>query len=337
MAFTLEAHRFDPAAISAEARAFNAELSRLTASTPKWYEIGAENYRQLRAKGLASFPPPTPLPSGITFEMPSRDAGRSIPCRVLKPQGQARAVLMHIHGGGWVLGSESMQDPKLKRLVDEHGIVCVSVGYRLAPEHPFPAGPRDCFDAAEWLVRNAEHQFGCALGFIGGESAGAHLTALTALHLLQHADDVYSSFNLKGLLLHYGCYSMRWLPSVYSFAKREPHLLLSLDIMREFRSAFLGKDVGDEALDDPSISPLYADLPSLRGRLPAALFTCGSEDYLLDDTLFMSARWLAAGGETSVTIVNGAPHGYDMFDRLESGTAEGNAAVDGFLEDKLRV
>jgi acetyl esterase/lipase len=244
---------------------------------------------------------------------------------------------MHIHGGGWVLGSEKGQDDKLQRLADTHSLVCVSVGYRLAPEHPFPAGPEDCFDVAEWMVRHAAETWGAPLAFMGGESAGGHLTALTTLHLLQHSDPVYSGHRLRGLILHYGCFSIRWLPSVYSFAKREPHLVLSLESMAEFRNAFLGKDWTQEMLDDPSVSPLYAELHSLWGRLPPALFTCGTEDYLLDDTLFMSARWLAAGGETKVAIVKGAAHGYTTFDpSIEgSGSLEGDQVTDRFFEEKL--
>ncbi|KAK2608582.1 hypothetical protein QQS21_002929 [Conoideocrella luteorostrata] len=339
MSFTIQASSFDPALISPESRAFNSKLSSITASQPKWFEIGAEKYRKLRAEGGTALPAPTLLPSATPFEIPSRDANRKIPCRVFKPQNGhiSRALFMHIHGGGWVLGSESSQDVQLQRLADTHSIVCISVGYRLAPEHPFPAGPEDCFDAAEWLVTNAVGQSQAPLAFMGGESAGGHLTMLTALHLLQHQGATFSEFRFRGLLLHYGCYSLRWLPSVYSFAKREPHLVLSLDTMTAFQNAFLGKDVTQDMLDDPKISPLYADLPSLRHKLPAALFTCGTEDYLLDDTLFMASRWIAAGGETSLAIVNGAAHGYTAFEPSVKGSCaeEGERLTDKFFEEHL--
>lgn len=98
---------------------------------------------------------------------------------------------MHIHGGGWVLGDEIgyfihqtgsfllilqltgmvpySQDALLKYYADTANLVSISVGYRLAPEHPFPAGPEDCYDAVEWLVDNAEKEFGAPLKFISGE------------------------------------------------------------------------------------------------------------------------------------------------------------------------
>ena len=94
---------------------------------------------------------------------------------------------MHIHGGGWTLMSEkecdfyhlnlrevrtltsNSQDPFLKTIANSANVAIVSIGYRLAPEHPFPQGPEDCYDAAEWLIDNAEFQFGAPVIFAGGE------------------------------------------------------------------------------------------------------------------------------------------------------------------------
>jgi acetyl esterase/lipase len=288
----------------------------------------------MRAAGETPFPKFRFLASAEDFAVPSREAGRTIPCRVLRPQtGTVKAVFLHIHGGGWVLQDEKSQDPTLQDIANSTGCLVLSVGYRLAPEHPFPAGPDDCYDVAEWLVENAAPTFGAPLAFVGGESAGGHLSMLVALHLLQTPK--YADFRFRGLLLHYGCYSMVWTPRVYNFHKPGP-LILDRDLMDHFAEAFL-PGMTEEEKKHPSVSPLYADLEALRGRLPPALFTCGTEDCLLDDTLFMSTKWLVAGGEAVVKIMPGAPHGYIMFPREVKGSRadEGLNAVEEFVRSKL--
>ena len=89
-----------------------------------------------------------------------------------------------------------------------------------------------------------------------------------------------------------------------------------------------------EEKKNPTVSPLYADLMGL--KLPSALFTCGTEDCLLDDTMFMSTKWMMAGGEAIVKIVPGGAHGYIMFDRGLDETAEdGMATVEAYLLRQL--
>jgi acetyl esterase/lipase len=336
--FSVDGRDFDPAVISNESRTFNANLQLITSKLPKWYEIGAAEYRRLRSEGNTALPGLTLLPNATDLSVPSCEPNRTIPCRVLKPQHDqpVKAVFMHIHSGGWCLSNEKSQDQMLQEIADTHGVVCLSVGYRLAPENPFPAGPHDCFDVAEWLVENAESALQAPLAFVGGDSAGAHLSMLVALHLLQHTDARFSEFRFRGMILHYGCYSLRWTPGVYSFARRVPSLVLDLDTMGAFRDAFI-PGWSQETLENPDVSPLYADLASLRGKLPPALFTCGTEDYLLDDTLYMSMRWLAAGGSVDVKLIPGAPHGFISFPRttVGSGAAEGRQAADDFFRKHL--
>ncbi|KFH46074.1 Acetyl esterase-like protein [Hapsidospora chrysogenum ATCC 11550] len=337
---TLDPAAFDPANVPEATRAFDRNLrAQCAKDTTKWWHIGAPEYRRLRKTGGTSRPAPTYLDSATSFTVPSREAGRTIPCRLLRPQNgkPVRGVFMHIHGGGFVLSDEMAQDQRLQDTADEHGLVCVSVGYRLAPENPFPAGPEDCYDAAEWLILHAQDKYGPPLRFIGGESAGAHLSLVTALHLLQHADPRFADFRLAGLVLHYGCFTFNLAPSARHMDTHQPNLLLTLEDIHHFRDAFLGPDWTQETLVRPDVSPLYADLEALRGRLPAALFTCGTMDCLIDDTLFMSARWVAAGGEAVVEIVPGAQHAYSTVPaHVEgSGAARGLAAFDKFVGERI--
>jgi acetyl esterase/lipase len=288
----------------------------------------------MRAAGETPLPAATYLESAEDFTVPSRESGRGIPCRILKPQNgnPVKAVFMHIHGGGWVLQDEKSQDPALQSIADATSLLCISIGYRLAPEHPFPAGPEDCYDAAEWLVDNAEKRFGAPLSFVGGESAGGHLSALVAIHLLQSPKNEYSSFAFKGLLLHFGCYDLTFTPHAYNFRKPVP-LVLDLDLMIHYVEVFL-PGMSEEDKKHPSVSPIYANLYGL--KLPPALFTSGTEDCLLDDTVFMSSKWMMAGGETIVKIIPGGAHGYIMFpESSHKAPAEGMEAVRQFIRAML--
>jgi acetyl esterase/lipase len=337
---SLDPALFDPAAVPEDTKAFYKGVLDTAAKVPKIWDVGIDEYRRLRASGQTPWPIPQPLPSAAQLAMPTRDAGRTLPCHVLRPQGDgkpATAVFLHLHGGGWALGSEIAADEQLQRLADEHGLVCVSVGYRLTPEHPFPAGIDDACDAAEWLAANAEAELGAPLGFVGGESAGAHLSALAALHLLKHPEPRFSGVRLRGLVLHYGCYTLIPTPSV---ALMERHTPEGLTLLKRHTDVFVDMAMpgaSREAKLDPKVSPLYADLEALRGRLPPALFTVGTKDCLLDDTLFMSARWAAAGGETLLEVVPGGHHGYSLMPTSikGSGAAQGQAAVDKFIAERL--
>jgi acetyl esterase/lipase len=76
--------------------------------------------------------------------------------------------MLHIHGGGYSVFSSAFQDPLLAHIADTSRLAVVSVEYRLAPEHPFPQGPEDCYDVAEWLAANSMLHYGAELSFIAG-------------------------------------------------------------------------------------------------------------------------------------------------------------------------
>lgn len=113
-------------------------------------------------------------------------------------------------------------------MADECDLAVVSVGYRLAPEDPFPAGNEDCVDAAEWLIDNSAEEYGCELAFMGGDSAGAHLSVLTAFEVAK----TRSAFQWKGLVLNFGAYDLAgFLPQVRHF---DLPLVLDGDIMEKY-------------------------------------------------------------------------------------------------------
>ncbi len=289
---------FRPEMIAEDTAKLNEAMVALMTPLPEWWTIGAETTREARRQGRGPFPAPVLSPRARTIVITGHE-GNDIALRVIAPD-QPRGVYLHIHGGGWVLGASNQQDPMLESIADSTGLAVVSVEYRLAPEHPYPAGPDDCEAAASWLVANARTEFGCEAMTIGGESAGGHLAAVTLLRMR----DRYGYTGFRGANLVYGAFDLSMTPSQRAFGNRR--LVLRTIDMQQFYNAFL-PTVTDRRV--PDISPLYADL---KGLCPA-LFSVGTQDALLDDTLFMHARWIAAGNEAELAIYPGGPHGFTLF------------------------
>lgn len=310
---------FGEAAIAPETAALNRQLVEMLTGQPDWWVVGAEHARAARRRGEGAFPAPVMSDRARTITIPGPD-GTHLPLRIIEPASKPRGVYLHLHGGGWVLGGADMQDPMLERIADNTGQVVVAVEYRLAPEHPYPAGPDDCEAAAAWLVRNARREFGTDALTVGGESAGGHLTAVTVLRMR----DRYGYSGFRGANIVYGAFDLAMTPSQRQFGNTR--LVLRTIDMQQFYNAFL-PTVTDRRV--PDISPLYADLHNLC----PALFSVGTRDALVDDTLFMHARWVAAGNEAELAVYPGGAHGFTLFpnDLARAATAR----MDGFLNRVL--
>jgi acetyl esterase/lipase len=304
----------DPHAISASTHAVNAVLAQtLAAMTPP---DGLPAMREAYARGDLGLPasPKSQRARTTTIDGPAGP----IALRIFVPD-EVRGVYLHVHGGGWIVGSNDTWDQQLEYFGREAGMVAVSLDYRLAPEHPAPAAIEDCVAVASWLIEHAEQAFGTSWLAIGGESAGSNLAALTLIRLR----DAGKAGAFKAASLLFGCFDLSLTPSVFR-AQGAP--FVSLDAMRQFTEAF----AGSEDLKSSSISPLYADLQDL----PPALFSVGSIDPLLDDSLFMHMRWQAAGNGAQLAIYPGGTHGFNSFDGELA--AAGNQGIAQFL-NAMRV
>ena len=215
--------------------------------------------------------------------------GRRVPVRIFGPsRGRVRGVYLDLPGGGFYLDTAARADVRNRELADRLDIAVVSVDYRLAPEHPWPAAPDDCEAVALWLLEHAATRFGSSRLAIGGNSAGATLAVVTLLRLRDRG--AVGSFT--GAALQFGTYDL----SAQTPAGRR--------IADEyFLQAYVGH-VKDRT--DPDISPVFGDL---RG-LPPTLLTVGSSDILLEDNLAMAARLSAAGNDTDLRVYPGSPHGF---------------------------
>ena len=302
---------FRPDAVDPETARFNAELEQMLASAPTLMELGVPKVRQLRREGHGPLAgsPPSPRAENLTVAAEGREVG----IRLIRPQGgEIRGAYLHIHGGAWCLGGADMQDPWLQLLADQLGIAALSVEYRLAPEHPFPAGPDDCEAAARWLLTAGADEFGTDRFAIGGESAGAHLAALTLLRLRDRPESTRAApTGFLGASLVYGAFDLTQTPSVRRWGPRP--LILSTPLIEWVTDRFVPPEqFPAERRRSAEVSPLHAQLDGM----PPALFTVGTEDPLVDDTLMMAACWVAAGNAADLAVFPGGIHAFNAFPEL---------------------
>ncbi|HZP30889.1 MAG TPA: alpha/beta hydrolase [Acidimicrobiia bacterium] len=285
----------------AEARAINAVIADVSPPLRLATREDIETIRRMEGDPegpFAAFVGSAVLPvEERTVPGPAGD----IPIRVACPD-TIDAVYVDIHGGAWIIGSAAMMDPENTRLAAACNVATVSIEYRLAPEHPWPAGADDCEAVVAWLLEHAAAEFGTDRLLIGGASAGATLSAITLLRVRDRLDAIE---RFAGANLVFGAYDISRTPSQ---RRREDTLIIDAETIRQVVPwVFQGVDA--EGLRDPGISALYADLHDL----PPALFTVGTDDPLLDDTLFMAARWEAAGNDAELIVCPESPHGFTMF------------------------
>lgn len=309
---------FLDSSVSEETAAFNATLLETMAALPDQWSFPPHVVREFREKGRGPFPLPPLSPRAETLEIPGIDSMISL--RIIRPEQKPRGVYMRIHGGGWTLGAPHHDDPRLETIADKNGLVAISVKYRLAPEQPYPAAPDDCEAVALWLVENAPALFGTSKLTIGGESAGAHLAVVTLLRLRdRHGITPFCAANLEA-----GCYDLTLTPSARRWGLDK--LVLNTRDITNFVECFVPDGV-DAAL--PDISVLNADLSGL----PPALFSVGTKDALLDDSLFMSARWEAAGNKADLALFPGGCHVFQSFP-LEI-SRQSRDRMDDFLQNAV--
>jgi acetyl esterase/lipase len=289
---------FDPRAIDPETLEIAARVEAALAQSTPAYETSVAQIRS-SANPSAQLSRPDP-PSARARSHDIAGPGGPLNLRIVAPSSAARGVYMYFHGGGWVRGSNDTHDAFLEHLADNHGLVAISVAYRLAPDHPYPAAPDDCEAAALWALDQGVREFGVDGLILAGDSAGGHLAAVTALRLRARGH----AARLRGLALAYGLYELTLTPSVQNWGDRL--LVLNTRAVTWCRDQFAPRP---ETWVTPDVSPLRARLDGL----PPALFAIGTLDPLLDDTLFMHARWEAAGNRSQLEVLPGAIHGFKGF------------------------
>ena len=225
------------------------------------------------------------LPSGRAF-------------RAYTPTDQAQSMFLYLHGGGWVVGNLDMHDELCRRLAQRAGSVVVSLDYRLAPEHPFPAALDDCFEAVSWMAKNAELGGGGESRLIvGGTSAGGNLAAALALRCRDHP---VADIALQVLM--YPVLDSRMDSVSYGLFGDGP--VLSRSQMEWYWKQYVPQA---EQRRDPLASPSWAkDL----GGLPPAIIVVPECDPLRDEAEEYAERLHAAGVDVRVLRYAGQVHSF---------------------------
>ena len=309
---SIDSRLFDRSAIDEETAAFNRQLVESLKTIPPANSQPPSQTRADRESGK-SVSGPIVL-SDLAVPRTIRQGAHEVPVRVFRPD-VIKGVYLHIHGGGWVLGRAHHADLRNEQIARRCQVAVVSVDYRLAPEDPYPAGPDDCEAVALWLAEHARAEFGTNRLIMGGDSAGAHLSVVTLLRLR----DRHGFHGFTGANLVYGMYDFSLTPSAANFG--DPGLPLPTPVIRWFLDQFVAPD----GRRDADLSPLYADLSDL----PPALFSVGTLDPLLDDSLFMASRWNTAGNSTEIEIYPGGVHGFVGY--AYPLATQANARIDQFI------
>lgn len=250
-------------------------------------------------------------PSRALNAIQDLESPAGVPVRLYLPSPEADrgSLHIHLHGGGWWMGSIDTVDAMSRELAADLGMAVLSVDYRLAPEHPWPAAPEDVYEVLSWMAQRFDRIS------VGGESAGANLAAVVCM----------MARDRKG-------------PDIVAQWLDVPAVDLTLpetESGRAFGTGYgielsqLASVVGWYAQDltHPYVSPAFGELTNL----PPAIITTAEMDPLRDQGEAYASALRAAGVPVESRRADGHIHGTSWFTALDEGTAEWHAEVVGLL------
>jgi acetyl esterase len=297
------------------------------AGRPAYHTLSPKDARQLFIETRPAATP-TPPEIGNVRNVVADVAGGSIPLRVYRPAGVPDTTrlpaYLYFHGGGWVIGDLNTHDVVCRQLTAASGTSVVSVDYRLAPEHKFPAAADDAWAATQWVVAHAA-ELGLDAGrlAVGGDSAGGNLAAVVALM----ARDAGGPAIALQVLIYPVTDVMRESRTYADFADG---YMLTRDSMRWFIAHYLRSK--DDARDW-RVSPLRAS--SLAGLPPALIVTAGF-DPLRDEGEQYAGRLRDAGVMVDYVCYGGMVHGFLGMGKLIDTAGRAIAQIGTTLRQALR-
>ena len=259
----------------------------------KWKESGLPDMYQTdsgveaRRRALFArnhFYPKPSIEVGSVTEALIPGPGISIPVRIVRPRSVSpTGTVIYFHGGGWIVGDLDQYQAHVARIADETDSVVINVDYRLAPEHPFPAGLDDALTAGLWIQRHIDEFGGDSRKLaVAGDSAGGNLAAAVAIEFRNRGIPLAAQFLLY------------------------PSTDLTLSPNPDIVSKYLGPKYQAVA-KDWRVSPALAE--SLKGVAPA-LIGVGKYDYLYEDNLAFARKLRQAGATVILREFPSLNHGF---------------------------
>lgn len=258
--------------------------------------------------------------------------GQEVGVRIYYPNRETMSgdqpVILFIHGGGFVAGSVEQYDIMVSKLARITGCLTVSVAYRLAPEHPFPAAVQDCFAVLQWLQHHG-NEIGADTSRIcvTGDSAGGNLA--TVMTLLCR-DRQLPQPNCQILIYPGVTFEETLYPSRRYFAQSpEMDFVLTENFLKRVKTSYMGEEANPE---NPYLSPLEA---KLTGDLPPALIITAECDPLRDGGREYAARLTAAGVSVTHVEYSGMIHGFMSFHMILSDALDAMKLIRNYLNKNL--
>lgn len=280
------------------------QIEAMLAAAPPWpgvRSMSVETLRQAVHDSSVMLPAPEDAVVANISDRAISGPGGPLPLRIYTPVGEGPfPVVVYCHGGGYVTGDLDTQDMIARTLCAWGGAVVVSVDYRLAPEHPFPAAPDDTYAALEWVAAHAEEIGGRADRLaLAGDSAGANLVCAAALRArdrngpkVRALVNIYGSCNVGGAETE----------SAREFADGP---ILKQDDIFWFYEQYLSNPAEDQ--NNPQAAPVRA---ADHAGLPPTFVGTAECDPSRDDAELFGAKLAAAGVETDIRRYPGMVHGF---------------------------
>ena len=270
-------------ALFPEARA---AVEAAAADLPVWsegYDVAAAREAN-RTNALAE--PPEDIAEVIDLD------AEGVGVRLYRPDVAVPGVVVHLHGGGFVFHDLDVHDRPCRRFANRLGMAVLSVDYRLAPEHRFPAAPDDVDTVLAWLERDGASIVGGGPTYVHGDSAGGNLALVAALR---------NPGRFDAAVLHYP-----FLDPTAGFASYELGAAAAFD-PREAAWYWQQYAGGPADLTDPDLAPLLSDR---LGTLPPTLVTTAEHDPLRDEGEHLAALVAEQGGQVTAVRYLGQIHGF---------------------------